>query len=367
MALTLGITFHNSDDLNQLLGGNGLNQNVILFYDLLTTMGHRVFMITQEKKSPFMEIEGRNYEIKTAQELIDQSVKFDIAFEAGLTLAQDERMSFRQRCGARIVSVRYGNSLFLDMEGLFVKQEMSSNCHVGKAEVTWISPHFEKSAYYMEALYQSPVELAPFIWEPWFTRKRFTPDDFGGKQKLVVMEPNTSVLKNALIPLVMINEVCRQDPDLFDIALILNGTHYCNEPHFLTNFAMNLPYVSSDHNKVTFSGRYRIYDVFDKPHVMVGCQHYNGLNYLYLEALYMGIPLVHNSPDFIDVGYFYPEFDVRTGKKQIIRALTEYDPAQARAQNDLFLHRFSIVNPQVQARYRQLIDQAMSIPLVTSI
>ena len=42
-----------------------------------------------------------------------------------------------------------------------------------------------------------------------------------------------------------------------------------------------------------------------------------GLNYLYLECLYLGIPLIHNSEFFEDCGYFYKDFDVDTAVKHI--------------------------------------------------
>lgn len=365
--LTLGITFNQGEATTQLLGGSGLNQNVIFLYELLDSLGHDVYMITDEREDDFLRLEGKIYKVRSATEIIEQQTHFDVVFEAGLTLIQRDRFFLRERCGSRIVCVRYGNSLFLDMEGLFVKNELSSNCHVGKPEMVWISPHFEKSVYYIEALYQSQVDFAPFIWEPNFVNRRFANNDYSDASNVVVMEPNISVLKNALIPLVILNEVCRENPNIFQLATVLNGMHYCNAPYFLSNFVQNLSYLSSEQNKVFFSGRYRIFDVFDKPHVLLGCQHYNGLNYLYMEALYMGLPLVHNSTYYLDVGFYYPEFDVRVGKKQLIKALKQYQPEHSRIQNDKFLYRFSINNPIVRNRYQVLLDRVMSIPIITSV
>ena len=368
-SLTLGITYDNSESVRQLLGGNGLSQNILFLYALLEKLGHQVCMICDKKDADFVEVENKYYSVKTATEIIEQKLHFDIIFEIGLTLVQADRFLMRERCGARIVCVRYGNSLFLDMEELFSKQTLSASSHVSRPEMVWISPHFEKSIYYFEALYHSQVEFAPFIWEPTFTLKRFSKLDHnrGYHPNIIVMEPNLGVLKNALIPLTIVSEVCKHNASVFGTALVFNSHHFCNTPYFLQNFVQNLPFLNSESNKVLFSSRYRIHEVFDHPHVMIGCQHYNGLNYLYMEALYMGVPLVHNSEHLIDVGYYYPEFDVRTGKLQTLKALTEHDFDKSLVANDEFLYRFSIDNPITQNRYRLLLEQAMATPIVTSL
>ncbi|NKB75617.1 MAG: DUF2827 family protein [Gammaproteobacteria bacterium] len=365
--LTLGITFNTGEELSQLIGGSGLNQNVMFLYDLFHSLGHDVYMILDESEFEFIEIEGKQYKTKSATEIIQQGLAFDIVFEAGLGLIQRDRFFFREHCGARIVCVRYGNSLFLDMERLFVKGSPSSDCHHSKPEMVWISPHFDKSIYYIEALYQARVELAPFIWEPVFVPKKFDPSETVGPLDVVVMEPNTSVLKNALIPLAILNEVCREAPEAFEKATILNSLDFYNEPYFLNNVVQNLTYLSSQKNKVFFAGRFRIFDVFQKADVMLAFQHYNGLNYLYMEALYMGVPLVHNSPYYLDVGYYYPEFNVRIGKKKLMEALKNHDPQAADVANTQFLEQFSVNNERVKNRYQELLNDVMVTPRVTSL
>jgi hypothetical protein len=41
--------------------------------------------------------------------------------------------------------------------------------------------------------------------------------------------------------------------------------------------------------------------------VVLSHQWENGLNFLYIDALYLRYPLVHNSPYFKECGYYYPE------------------------------------------------------------
>ena len=48
-------------------------------------------------------------------------------------------------------------------------------------------------------------------------------------------------------------------------------------------------------------------------------------NYAYLDALYGNYPLVHNSPTFSDVGYYYPDCDIESGSTALIKAITSHD------------------------------------------
>ena len=48
------------------------------------------------------------------------------------------------------------------------------------------------------------------------------------------------------------------------------------------------------------------------------------MNYSHLEALYLGVPLIHNSPALENLGYYYPEFDVDMGAKQLKNAIENH-------------------------------------------
>jgi hypothetical protein len=113
----------------------------------------------------------------------------------------------------------------------------------------------------------------------------------------------------------------------------------------------------ADANKVYFSGRNGFDEVFKRRDILLGHQWGCELNYLYLEALYKNIPLVHNSPAFADVGYYYPEFDVNIGQEQLFNAIN--DRGYSNQRNEAFIYKFSIHNIDNQTRYRMLIDATL--------
>ena len=122
--------------------------------------------------------------------------------------------------------------------------------------------------------------------------------------------------------------------------------------------------MESKANKVFFADRANFDTTFKRPDILLSHQWQCELNYLYNEALYRGVPLVHNSPPYKEVGYYYPDFDVKIGMQKVFEAI-KGDEAQVekRRKNKKFLNRFSITNPEVGKTYQELIRDVMKTPI----
>ena len=51
----------------------------------------------------------------------------------------------------------------------------------------------------------------------------------------------------------------------------------------------------------------------------------NGLNYLWLEAIYSKMAVVHNSNDMLECGYYYDDFNVTDAKLALYDAVHNHD------------------------------------------
>ena len=58
--------------------------------------------------------------------------------------------------------------------------------------------------------------------------------------------------------------------------------------------------------------------------IIVSHQQDNALNYLYLEALYLNLPLLHNSNFIKECGYYYPDNDIDIAKLHIAKILKDH-------------------------------------------
>ncbi len=351
-------------DRPELWYSNGYNQNVKFFYDLLELMGHEpTFIAPGDVPGEQFVVKEKRYRCINQQKVVDDMLHCDIAFEGGVTINADMRDFLRGAFGTRIVSVRYGIGLLMDMEQLVHAETMSPGIHVSGADVVWTSPHIAYGLPYLRTLYRCPSGISPYIWEPDFITRRFLANGKPRVRDIYVMEPNISVIKNSLIPMAIIEQVYRSDPGSFGKAMILNGMHFYQRRYFLDNIARHLSCMPAERNKIYFTPRARFDEAFQQPDLLLGHQWGCDLNYLYLEALYAGVPLVHNSDSLREVGYYYPDFDVDAGRDQCLRALRDYRVEQAMPQNLAQVRRYSIHNPEVQQEYARLIEQVLDTPL----
>jgi hypothetical protein len=358
--IVVGITLQNDKPLNQIFAANGLSQNVKFLYDIMELIGCiPYFLVSSQKTDSTVTVNKGNYRMVSFQQAFDSAMRIDLVLEAGVTVGDIKRERLRDKHGAKIVSVRYGPSMYLDMEQICYKPTMAGHIHVSEPDFLWTSPHYIDTIGYLSTLYNCEVAISPYIWEPDFVKRSFNCADHIETPNIYVMEPNISIVKNALIPMTIIEYLYRKSPKSFNQAFILNGLHFNNEEYFLNNIARNLTAFRAENNKGYFSGRYAFDEVFPKPHLLLSHQHENELNYLQLEAMYKGVPLVHNSASLADAGYYYSKADVSGGSKACEAAIGNTNIKQKMAADRKVIDLYSIHSHDNQQRYKQLIEQVL--------
>jgi hypothetical protein len=92
--------------------------------------------------------------------------------------------------------------------------------------------------------------------------------------------------------------------------------------------------------------------------VLICHQILNPLNYLYLDAVFLGYPVLHNAPMCKDLGYYYEGSDTIAGAKQLDYILTEHDKniEAYDERNDKVLQRYHADNMDVVRTYDKLIE-----------
>lgn len=350
------------------LYANGISQNIILLFRLFELLGHEVVLIADNHQKDQKLSENQVISLYTVDQLKEDKWSIDLFFEAGAVIAADKKDIIKS-LGAKLISINYGNSITIDMENIiYSNDEKAGFQHIPHAvDYILVSPHHIHQASYVGTIFQADVGVIPFIWDPDFIiKKNFRKKDVRKKPNIYVMEPNLSVIKNALIPMAIIETLHRQDPESFHQAFIFNALDIKDKPYFLNNIVSNMASLnaSATKDKVFFSRRRRFDDVFSYPDILLSHQWKNALNYLSLEALYHNIPLVHNSEFLQEVGYFYPDFDVTKGAEALLDGITHHKDnfAQQQNKNQSFLHQFSITSKTRQKEYQELIEKLLSLP-----
>jgi hypothetical protein len=131
------------------------------------------------------------------------------------------------------------------------------------------------------------------------------------------------VVKTSSIPMLACEEAYRADRSSISAMHVLNSMHMKDHPT-LMYMANSLDLVKD--SKATFHGRNDIAGFMAQyADAVVSHQWGNDQNYLYLDVLYGGYPLIHNSPWLKDAGYYFPGFDAQEGGRQLLRAFHEHD------------------------------------------
>jgi hypothetical protein len=128
-------------------------------------------------------------------------------------------------------------------------------------------------------------------------------------------------------------------------------------PFFIETIFNNLELVKDD--KIKFSGRHDIPSIMkDYPHATAICHQWNNqYNYMTLEYLVSGFPVVHNAPDWHDAGYYYRGHSVKEGLMALQRAQQFHASSQEqyRSGAEALRWRHSPYNPDVQKAWENLL------------
>ena len=315
-----------------------------------------------------LQLDLMGVDVFHTDEVVD---KTDILIEGTLTLEPHIEKEYRKR-GAKIVSYRMGNDFISDMEKMVHDKPGARAFNGTKYDAIWMIPqHIKTNRCYLEIMTKAPVYEAPHLWHPIFLddkiealkekhpfgyeRERITKDG----ARVSVLEPNISVLKNCMIPILIGEEAYRHHPDLVKHIYLCN-TYDKKDEDAIFNY---IGYTSAVKDTVMTVETRHITPNFlaEYTDVVLSFQWENALNYVYYEALYGNYPLVHNSPMLKakHIGYYYEEFDAYDGARQLINAIKSYDAdfeAHVKRNKELIVSLSPLNNDNIRT-YQMLIEK----------
>ena len=369
--MKIGITLN----MSQNFWSNGLNQNVKLLADLFQRLGHTVYYITNQdvNKKQFnfkfnlihlKSLEQGNYPI------------LDVLITAGYELhAKTLELVKIKNKKIKIILLQLGNKLMSDMKNLIYEKSddnfifNSDIVHRQFLDEIWVSPHYSFSVDYLKIAYSCEnVRISPYIWDPCFIQNKIKQLKNKGKDpffdpnqinRVQIFEPNLVINKFMLIPFMIAQRFELDHPNILEGVNIFCCEKLRHQPYF--KVWMNIFEIVRRENFVFFNDRWSSLDALSNFGGVIVSNHYdNDLNYAHLEALYMGLPLVHNSQNLSEHGYFYPKFDVSMGANQLYVAINNHkqvhDEYMLRAR-EFIKNSFSPYNSDIMQTYQQMLEE----------
>lgn len=224
-----------------------------------------------------------------------------------------------------------------------------------QVDTLWFTPQYTfHSGFLQDILGAAASYMAPYLWDPYiFESKtnRSTRYVRGTAGRVGVYETNRGIYKMSLVPMMAVERVHRTKGVEFARAVTLRNI---NTTVFHKNIMSRFkaPWQFS-RGLVKLPLQWQA----DRIGTIVSHQLSNDLNYLYLEALYSGMALVHNSPKLRDCGYYYEDANVVEAARAIQRAMTHHD--EAPPDGSKCLQRYSLQNAANIEWYERILNKTL--------
>ena len=297
--------------------------------------------------------------------------KYDIILEVANPLS-DKLTRYYNSLGRPIIGLKLGNNFMMDLEGYVSKNKdlQGRTCGVNipfRNREVWVSDQYYKFKDYLEVINRSNVKVFPYVWDSCILRQfdeNFHQQDMLVKQedfkKIMIVEPNISVTKNFMIPLAICNLAYLRDKNSIKDVYCFNTTQFNKEKN--KTFLNFIDRLKIHNDKITsYEGRAPMFKMFkvNYANTVLSCQMFNEQNYVYAETLFYKRLLIHNSPLFKDVGYYYPEFDANEGAEKLIDAVYNFNQVNNIEAYENKLDELSIYNKKNQDKARELIESVI--------
>ena len=176
------------------------------------------------------------------------------------------------------------------------------------------------------------------------------------------MEPNINMVKTSLVPIITTELFYRKYPHLLERLNVFCGENIKKKPDMVTFVKEMDAYLAK---KMFFESRYPMVWTLQK-HTDIVLSHQNQceLNYVYLDASWLGYPVIHNSPFMKELGWYYEENDSSKAIEHLAYVAENFDNNEYQNEEYLnksraFSYRYMINNPENVRGYERLIEIAM--------
>lgn len=374
--LKIGITLA-LKDIEESIWTNGIKQNVLMLIHLLknSEKNYEIYLLNTvkidltKKPSYLRDINFENFE--------EKYLEMDLIIVMAAQIHNDKIKKFKESGkNKKVISYKCGNNYVLTMENiLFGNNENKVYQYDEDYDEVWYIPQQDESNKgFYKTLYRTNSLIVPFIWHQKFLLESVIGIERGfkngsykknwqyevGKEKKIlgIMEPNLNIVKFCLIP-TMIAEECYRGKigkKYIDKLRITNGDKIKLNHEFLSIIKT---FDLFKDKKITAENRYQTAFLLTQfIDVLICHQVLNPLNYLYLDAVFLGYPVLHNATMCKDLGYYYESSDTEDGAKKLDYILTKHDQniEEYDRKNDLVLQRYHADNMDLVRTYDKLIE-----------
>lgn len=366
VGITLGIK-----SADESLWVNGIKLNAAMLYLLINRVkGYKAVLVdTSGNVKDLSKVEFWDTSKFNTQRFIDVASRLDVLIQLGTTIDDNSIVDLRKNgFKAKVVKYQCGNNYVIEMERVIFGEPLEGQlAWTSEQDVTWYVPqqHKHNHDYYSIPSGKEAIPV-PFIWDPYFIdlAKREIETisrslvDYQPKESLkrvISFEPNNNVVKYSM-PLLLLAEHAIKQGAEFEKYAVCSGKRMFSHPSVLQVLARLDIYKKK---KIKYLGRIPIVRALTtEADIVISHQWDNPLNYLYLDVLHFGYPLIHNADMIQDAGYFYKDFNLKDGGDLLKEVIENHDNRleEYKAKNKPVLNRYRSDNIELISTYKKLLD-----------
>lgn len=351
---------------------NGLFQNIFILYKLFELAGYVPFLLVADNKQHLTSKLFEKFRTIDANDWAAKPFKIYAYFEMGMSCGVQIRDMFK-KSGAKMFKLYMGNILNIDIE-MPMFSPGTNFCHhlVGGIDTILVSPHYDFHQEYAAAInrvYPSVI-VTPYVWEPFFINDMM--DTYKHRQSLpysfTIIEPNISFQKCSLIPIMICEAYYRMYPDKVHEVAVINGNKLVESQFFKMSIIPTLEIYKSGKLKLLTRLDTRSSAKALNDHILIQHAVNNDYNYIFLEHLLMGFPVIHNFAALKNYGYYYEGEDIKAGAALIDTIGNNHEMLNEtyKALVKQLAWNFSIYNPMNIKGWTDIIEGVVTAPTATA-
>lgn len=374
--MKIGITI-SLETVTESIWTNGIKLNILYLIETLkkSKKNYEIYLLNM-KNIEIPENLPIHFDGINLKYFNDVYEEMDLLIAMGSQVYSSQIKKFKSYPNKKFISYKCGNNYVLTTEKILFTSGFTTTEYTNEQDYdeVWYVPQQHETNYgYYKTFHRTNAIQVPFLWHYKFLKnslaeisngykngryKKNWQYDIGKKKKTIgIMEPNLNVVKFCLIPLFIAEESYRgEQKENIGSVMIANGMAINKKQNFIS-LIKNLDLFQD--KKLSVESRYQTaYFLTQHIDVLISHQILNPLNYLYLDAAYMGYPVIHNAKLCKDLGYYYEDSNTEEGKKLLDYVLTEHDNniGEYDKRNDIVLQRYFAENEDVVNQYDLLIE-----------
>jgi len=336
---------------------NGCNQQSLFVYETIEQIPNTECILLVKGDQQILDKHTLNIE-KNLHNLSS----FDIIIFLSHKITNVSTLKIIKSQNIKIICYNCGNEYYIYQEDIIFDKHnyITDSSYYKYYNEIWSIPNYTKDKYFYETLYNIKFKTVPYVWNTTLIKGyrdiHYDAQNITNNTKmLLICEPNSQITKTCMVPLMICERLYNSGYKNIKILLLSKP-----ETNQFKIFLATLNIYKN--NRVELYPRLVYFSIIkqlkDKGSDIYLVSHHrdNPLNFLHLETLYMGYPLIHNCEYYKNSGYYYT--NIKEGAEKLEYAINNHHTniLEYSISTQKTLHKFSPDNNTNITLYNHLLN-----------